>query len=199
MSFRGLIEKQRRKMSNKTSISISWGARHLPRTHLVCFQFLLWEALTPTARPSVPSICSKNYNPFSSVTTHLSCPGQTVRSQNSSKTNEGGRSIRGARLVPGLKRAICGELLTLLSWEGGRPRASHGMGHTKQSSMGHTHLITNHQWPSLLAAHSHLGRASQMTKTHNGERANICILEFLFLLNVCTSEWEDRGNVSVSE
>ena len=154
----------------------------------------------------MPSIYPKNYNPFSSVTTLRSCSAsdpepssscQGVRSQNSSKTNEGGRSIRGARLVPGLKRAICGELLTLLSWEGGRPRASHGMGHTKQSSMGHTHLITNHQWPSLLAAHSHLGRASQMTKTHNGERANICILEFLFLLNVCTSEWEDRGNVSV--
>ena len=46
----------------------------------------------------------------------------------------------------------------------------------------HTQLITNHQWPSLLAAtHPSWPRASQMTKTHNGQRANICIVAFPFL------------------
>ena len=138
------------------------------------------SSLAVAARPLVPSIYPKNYNPFSSVTTLRSCSAgdpepssscQGVRSQNSSKTNEGGGSIRGGAWwchhwwCQQRKRAICG--------------VAHGDG---MGAVGATPILLptingHHCWQ---ATTYHLGRASQMTKTHNGRWANICIIGIPF-------------------
>ena len=143
----------------------------MQRRHFVLFvfNFFFW---TLAGRPLVPSICSKNYNPFSSVTTsHPSCPIFFLAGASPAKAKQCGRNtlarqMKLAAQLEGrqLKRVICGQAL-LTAYLGGVDREQHsvgvvwgGGGHsmawgaTLSMGEGHTHLITNHQWPSLLAA-----------------------------------------------